>query len=123
MCTPQLLQLSKNWCCGWRRQVQSHRYLASMLGGEFSGSCGCSSGKAWHLKMLQAMRTHFVAGVERVRGTPLCQFLSSLTQAVPIGSESREAKGDGASFKIRAVRSPYLQLGFIRQAGKPYPIP
>lgn len=50
---------------------------------------------------------------------PIC----SLTQAAPISSESREAKGDGSSFKIRPVRSPYLQLGFIRRAGKPYPTP
>lgn len=50
-----------------------------------------------------------------------CPFLSSLTQAALISSESKETKGDGASFKIRPVRSPYLQLGFIRRAGKPYP--
>lgn len=72
------------------------------------------------------MGTHFAAGVERVRWSPiplqpLRPLLGSLTQAAPIGSESREAKGDGASFKIRPVRSPYLQLAFIRRAGKPYP--
>lgn len=53
--------------------------------------------------------------------SPFVHFFFSLIQAVLIGSESRESKGNGASFKIRPVRSPYLQLDFIRRAGKPYP--
>lgn len=67
-------------------------------------------------------------GRERTGGCRLPAFPSPFThffaflQAAPIGSELREAKGIGASFKIRPVRSPYLQLGFIRRAGRPYPI-
>lgn len=106
VCVPHSsFSFPKNQCRGWRRQFQSPKYLVFMLRGEFSGSCGCSSKKAWHPKMLQAMGTCFVPGVERGRWAPsppqsLCPFLSSLTQAAPIGSESREAKGDEPVLKL-----------------------